>query len=245
MRFGGPVKRVLDLTVASIGLILTSPLLIAVMAAIWLQDFASPFYIAPRMARGGGFFRMVKFRSMVVNADRIGGISTAGNDRRITAVGRFVRKYKIDEVIQLWNVLTGDMSLVGPRPQVKADADLYTREEREMLTARPGITDVASIVFADEGEILRGSTDPDLLYNQIIRPWKSRLALLYIEHQSFLADIWLIFLTAVSIVSRPAALAAIHRLLEKWEADPLLLRMARRQEPLLAYPPPGATELVA
>ncbi|MDP3001475.1 MAG: sugar transferase, partial [Bryobacterales bacterium] len=217
----------------------------AVAIAIWLQDFRSPFYVASRMARGGGKFRMVKFRSMVVSADKTGVNSTAGSDRRITPVGRLVRKYKFDELVQLWNVLIGDMSFVGPRPQVLTDAGLYTEAEKRMLTVRPGITDPASIVFSDEGDILKGSADPDLLYNQIIRPWKSRLALLYIEKRTFAVDIWLILLTAVAIVSRPAALGRVVKLLEEWGADPLLVRMAGRQEALMAYPPPGATEVVA
>jgi len=239
------MKRVFDFTAALVGLIVVSPLLLAVMIAIWLQDFRSPFYIAPRAARGGGAFSMVKFRSMVANADKTGVRSTAGDDRRITPVGRFVRAYKIDELIQLWNVLKGDMSLVGPRPQVLTDASMYTEQEKRMLSVRAGITDPASIVFADEGDILHGSADPDLLYNQIIRPWKSRLALLYIHKRSFLIDVWLILLTAAAIVSRRTALKGIQRLLQRWGADPLLLRMARREEPLLPYPPPGATEVVA
>jgi len=238
------LKRAFDILVASAGLLLFSPLLAAVMLAIWLQDFASPFYIAPRMARGGGTFRMVKFRSMVVNAEKIGGVSTAGNDRRITAVGRFVRKYKIDEIIQLWNVLKGDMSLVGPRPQVLADARLYTEAEKRMLTVRPGITDPASIVFSDEGDILKDSTDPDLLYNQIIRPWKSRLALLYIENRTFTTDVQLISLTAVAIVSRHAALSRLQRVLQRWHTDESLRRVALREDTLIPYPPPGSSEIV-
>ncbi|MGC9970640.1 MAG: sugar transferase [Bryobacteraceae bacterium] len=239
------MKRALDFTVALVGLTVTSPLLLAVMIAIWLQDFRLPFYIAPRAARGGGQFRMVKFRSMVVNADKLGGSSTAATDRRITPLGRLVRAYKIDEILQLWNVLKGDMSLVGPRPQAQTDASLYTDAEKRMLTVRPGITDLASIVFADEGDILRGSPDPDLLYNQIIRPWKSRLALLYIDKRTIWMDLRVIFLTAVAILSRPAALRGVRNILARWDADDLLRRMARRQEPLLAYPPPGASEIVA
>jgi lipopolysaccharide/colanic/teichoic acid biosynthesis glycosyltransferase len=169
---------------------------------------------------------------------------TAGNDRRITPIGRFVRAYKVDEVVQLWNVLKGDMSLVGPRPQVKADADLYTSEEMRLLSVRPGITDPASIVFADEGEILKGSDDPDLLYNQIIRPWKSRLSLLYIDQSNFRVDLRLITLTAMGMVARRAALNGVQRILRDWGADELLGRMARREEPLLPYPPPGASEIV-
>jgi len=238
------LKRTFDLLVTSAGLVLFSPLLAAVMLAIWLQDRKSPFYIAPRAGRGGGEFRMVKFRSMVVNADKIGGSSTAATDRRITPVGRFVRACKLDELIQLWNVLAGDMSLVGPRPQVPADAGLYTEAERRMLTVRPGITDPASIVFSDEGDVLHGSSDPDLLYNQVIRPWKSRLALAYIDHRTFCTDFWLILLTVVAIAYRPVALRALGRLLRRWQIDPLVVRVAARREPLVPYPPPGAAEVV-
>ena len=237
-------KRALDIFVAALGLLVFSPLLLLVMLAIWMQDFRSPFYIAARAARGGGLFNIVKFRSMVLNADRIGGSSTAGDDRRITGVGRFVRAYKIDELIQLWNVLKGDMSLVGPRPQVQLAASLYTDEESRMLSVRPGITDPASIVFSDEGDVLHGNPDPDLLYNQIIRPWKSRLALAYIDHRTFCMDLWLIFLTVVAIASRPVALHALGNLLRRWQIDPLVIRMAARQEPLLPHPPPGAAEVV-
>ena len=234
------IKRALDIAGAALGLLILSPLLVAVMLAIWWQDRQSPFYIASRAARGGGVFRMVKFRSMVVNADKIGGSSTAVSDRRITRMGRFVRAYKLDELIQLWNVLIGDMSMVGPRPQTLEDAALYTEAEKRMLSVRPGITDAASIVFSDEGEILKGSPDPDLLYNQIIRPWKSRLALACIDHQSFGIDLWLIVLTVVAIVSKTMALRALLFLLNGWGLDPLVIRMAARQELLLAFPPPGA-----
>ena len=127
---------------------------------------------------------MLKFRTMIPDAWKSGVNSTAAGDRRITRVGALLRKAKLDELPQLWNVLKGDMSLVGPRPQVRAETDLYTSEERRMHSIRPGVTDLASIVFADEGEILAGSADPDLLYNQIIRPWKSRLALLYVDRRT-------------------------------------------------------------
>jgi lipopolysaccharide/colanic/teichoic acid biosynthesis glycosyltransferase len=239
------MKRAFDFTVALVGLTLASPLLILVMIAIWLHDFDSPFYVAPRMARGGGTFRMVKFRSMVRNADKVGGISTAADDRRITAVGRLVRRYKIDELIQLWNVLKGEMSLVGPRPQVQPDANLYTNEEKQLLSIRPGITDPASIVFSDEGQILEGSPDPDLLYNQIIRPWKSRLSLLYLANRSFAVDLQLIVLTLVALISRVIALQTLQRILQAWGADSTLCRVALRQETLMPYPPPGASEVVA
>jgi lipopolysaccharide/colanic/teichoic acid biosynthesis glycosyltransferase len=233
------MKRALDFVVALTVLVLTSPLLLVVMFAIWLQDRRSPFYAPLRAARGGGSFKMVKFRSMVVNADKTGVTSTSGDDYRITRVGRFVRAYKIDELAQLWNVLKGEMSLVGPRPQVLAAVALYTTEEQRLLTVRPGITDPASIVFSDEGKILEGSNTPDLLYDQIIRPWKSRLALLYVDHRSLAADLRLLFLTAVAIVSREKALRGLQSLLIDWHAGEMLCRVALRAEPLRPYPPPG------
>ncbi len=238
------MKRLFDISAALIGLIVLSPLLLVVLLLTWLQDLASPLYIAPRMARGGGTFRMVKIRSMVADASKCGVNSTAASDRRITSLGRFLRASKLDELPQLWNVLRGDMSLVGPRPQVPTDAMMYTPQERRMLGARPGVTDLASIVFADEGKILQGSKNPDLLYNQIIRPWKSLLSLLYVDHGSFGIDLWIIVLTIVGILSRPAALRGVERILRRWNGDELLIRMAGRQGPLLAYPPPGATEIV-
>ncbi len=238
------MKRTFDFIAALIGLLVTSPLLLVVTLAIWLQDRQSPFYIAPRAARGGSVFSMVKFRSMVVNADKLGGSSTSLTDRRITPVGRFVRTYKLDELVQLWNVVMGDMSLVGPRPQVLSDASIYTDAEKRMLAVRPGITDAASIVFSDEGEILKGSTDPDLLYNQIIRPWKSRLALAYIDHSGLWVDLQLIGLTVTAILSKGYALRRLVKILCAWDLDPLLIRMAQRQEPLLPYPPPGASSVV-
>lgn len=238
------IKRLFDIIISLVGLIVASPILIPTMVAIWLQDFHSPFYIAPRVGKDGKLFRMVKLRSMIVGADKTGVDSTAAGDRRITKVGHFIRRYKLDELSQLWNVLKGDMSLVGPRPQVQRDVALYTDEERRLLSVKPGITDISSIVFADEGEILKGKPDPDLAYNQLIRPWKSRLGLFYIDHQSLLLDLRLIFLTAVTIVSRRRALEGIQRILSDLGADEQLKRVAFRQEPLKPYPPPGATEIV-
>ncbi|MBF0610260.1 MAG: sugar transferase [Magnetococcales bacterium] len=239
------LKRLFDILASASGLILLSPLLLPVLLLIWLQDFNSPFYIANRIAKGGGRFRMVKLRSMVVDAAKTGVNSTSASDRRITPIGHFVRKFKLDELAQLLNVLIGDMSLVGPRPQVEVDASLYTEIERQMLTVRPGITDFSSIVFSDEGDILAGSDNPDLKYNQIIRPWKSRLALLYVEHQSLWLDVTLIWLTILSMVSRERALKAIVQIVSKYSSDELLIRMTGRQEPLLAYPPPGAHDIVS
>jgi lipopolysaccharide/colanic/teichoic acid biosynthesis glycosyltransferase len=187
---------------------------------------------------------MVKIRSMVVNADRTGVDSTSVSDRRITAVGRTIRRYKLDELTQLWNVIIGDMSLVGPRPNVKRETDLYTPKEKVLLSVKPGISDFASIVFSDEGEILKGQADPDIAYNQLIRPWKSRFGLFYIKHQGIVLDLRLVVLTALAIVSRPQALSLVAGMLEQMGAEPSLVRVARRKEALVPTPPPGSTQIV-
>jgi lipopolysaccharide/colanic/teichoic acid biosynthesis glycosyltransferase len=238
------MKRTFDFLAALLALTLLAPLLALIALAIWLDDGESPFFFARRVSRGGGDFRMVKFRTMIPDAWKSGVHSTAAGDARITRLGRWLRRAKLDEVPQLWNVLVGEMSLVGPRPQVRADADLYTAEERVILNARPGITDPASIVFADEGEILSGAADPDLLYNQIIRPWKSRLVLLYLENPSFARDLHILLLTALTLVSRRRAVHALALLIDSLGADEQLKAMASRKFSLQAYPPPGATEIV-
>ena len=150
------IKRLVDILASFFGLLITSPILLPVMFLIWKEDKKSPFYIAPRSGRNDMIFKMVKLRSMVVDADKSGVDSTSGNDMRITPIGHKIRRYKLDELIQLWNVLIGDMSLVGPRPNVKSETDLYTDIENGLLLVRPGITDFSSIVFSDEGEILEG-----------------------------------------------------------------------------------------
>jgi lipopolysaccharide/colanic/teichoic acid biosynthesis glycosyltransferase len=238
------VKRTFDFLLALLALILLAPLLAAIGVAIWLEDRRSPFFFARRVARGGGDFRMVKFRTMIPDAWKSGVNSTAAGDARITRVGRRLRRAKLDELPQLWNVLAGDMALVGPRPQVRADVNLYTQQELSMLEVRPGITDLASIVFADEGEILAGSPDPDLLYNQIVRPWKSRLILLYLKNQSFWSDLHILLLTAIALHSRHRALRAVVLILDSLGADPKLRAVASRQAPLEAWPPPGASGIV-
>jgi lipopolysaccharide/colanic/teichoic acid biosynthesis glycosyltransferase len=238
------LKRLFDFVIAAIVLIVFSPVLLGAMFLVWWQDKHSPFYIAPRVGKGDVPFRMVKLRSMVINADKTGVDSTAGDDRRITAVGHFIRRWKLDELTQLWNVLTGDMSLVGPRPNVKRETDLYTPVERELLTLKPGMTDFSSIVFADEGEILRGQSDPDIAYHQLIRPGKAMLGLFYVRHRSLIVDFRICILTAMAIVSRERALRGLQALLADLGAPPELLRIASRSSPLVPMPPPGATRIV-
>ena len=156
------MKRCMDIIFSALGLAVASFILIPTLILVWWQDKHSPFYIAQRVGKGGHLFKMIKIRSMIVNAEKTGVDSTAANDNRITAVGHFIRRYKLDELSQLWNVLRGDMSLVGPRPNVKRDTDLYTSTEKRLLTVKPGITDFASIVFADEADILKDYPDPTL-----------------------------------------------------------------------------------
>lgn len=231
-------KRIFDIVVSTLGLVVTAPLWGVFSILIYLQDYHSPFYIAPRVGRRGRMFKMIKLRSMIVNADKSGVDSTSNNDNRITAVGQMVRRFKIDELPQLFNVLLGDMSMVGPRPQVKRGTDLYTDAEKHILDVRPGITDFSSIVFSDEGAILSDKADPDTAYDQLIRPWKSRLCLLYVRQHTLLLDCKIIYLTALAIVSKPKALVHVVELLKGLHAEEELIRIASRSIPLYSVPPP-------
>tara|TARA_B110000114_G_C14900851_1_gene320662 strand:- start:261 stop:740 length:480 start_codon:yes stop_codon:yes gene_type:complete len=150
----------------------------------------------------------------------------------------------MDELSQLINVLLGDMSIVGPRPNVQRETDLYTKDEKKLLRVRPGITDISSIVFSDEGEILASSEDPDIDYNQLIRPGKGYLGLFYIENQSFLLDIKLIFITIITIVNRNSALNLVLSILNKYNASEFLIKIAQRKEKLVPSPPPGSKNIV-
>jgi lipopolysaccharide/colanic/teichoic acid biosynthesis glycosyltransferase len=229
-----PLKRLLDILASATGLVLLSPMLAVVLFLVWRQDGHSPLYLGERVGRGGCSFRMVKIRSMVVGADRTGVESTSATDSRITPLGHFIRRWKLDEITQLWNVLKGDMSLVGPRPNTLREAAKYTPAERRLLDVRPGITDFASIVFADEGEILKDAADPDAAYERLIWPWKSRLGLVYVRNAGILLDLKLIWLTVVAILDRPRALRGIVRELEKLGVEPDLIAVSRRQGPLTA-----------
>lgn len=223
---------------------MASPVLIPVMVLLYLQDRHSPFYIAERVGQGDLPFRMVKLRSMIPDADKSGVDSTSSGDARITPLGRFIRRHKLDEVSQLWNVIAGDMSLVGPRPNAQRETDLYTDREKPLLSVKPGITDISSIVFADEGEILRDSPDPDIDYNQLIRPWKSQLGLLYVENQSLGLDLLLLLLTVLALLSRPQALQGVQKILRRLSASQELIQVCRRQDPLTPHPPPGSHRIV-
>jgi lipopolysaccharide/colanic/teichoic acid biosynthesis glycosyltransferase len=189
------MKRALDVLLAAAGLMVISPLL--ALLAIWVKvDSAGPvFYRGLRAGRFGKPFRMLKLRTMVANAEELGGAETPTDDPRITRAGAFLRQYKLDELPQLVNVLLGDMSVVGPRPEVLEEVSQYTAGEKEVLNVRPGITDWASLKFHHEGEILRGSSDLHRTYHEKIRPEKIRLQLHYVRNNSVLSDFKIIFQT--------------------------------------------------
>ena len=192
--------RFLDIIASICGLIILSPLFI--ILGIWIKlDSKGPvFYKQIRVGQYGKDFALYKFRSMRVGADKKGLITVGGKDNRITKVGYFIRKYKLDEFPQLLNVLKGDMSLVGPRPEVRKYVDLYTDEQKKVLSVRPGITDYASIEYVDENEILGNAEDPDKTYIEVIMPDKIKYNMKYINNRSVIEYIKVIFLTFKSII---------------------------------------------
>ena len=238
------VKRIFDILFSLIGILLLIPVLVPTLFLVWAQDFRSPFYIAERVGRDFKPFKMIKIRSMIINADKSGVLSTSSTDNRITPIGKFIRRFKLDELSQLINVLRGDMSLVGPRPNVIEEVKLYSEEEKKLLKYKPGITDIASIVFSDEGDILKDSTNPDLDYNQLIRPGKGYLGIFYIENSNLFLDFQLCIVTLVAIFSKTQALSMISKLLKKKNAPSHIVEIALRQSDLVPMPPPGLKEIV-
>lgn len=206
------LKRLFDMAVATVGLILVLPVLIALAVVIKLTSNGPVLYRGVRVGLGGRRFRMSKFRTMVVDADLIGGPSTSACDSRITRIGRFARKYKLDELPQLFDVLRGEMSLVGPRPEVPQYAELYRDEEKAILSVRPGITDWATLWNPDEGDVLARSADPERTYLEKIRPHKIRWQLEYVRRRSFWIDLQILSQTLVVIIGRrkPKALEPLE-----------------------------------
>lgn len=226
-------KRLYDIILAVLAMAVLWPLVAVVALAIWCLDGRSPFYLSPRVGRGNCDFPMIKLRTMVVGADRLGASSASRTDARITPLGRFLRRWKLDELPQFLNVLAGHMSIVGPRPNVRqGGVDGYTAEEMGLLAVRPGLTDLASIVFADEAEILEGENDVQATYDLLIRPWKCRLGRLYIERRTLGADLALTLLTILAILARPFALALLDGILLRWGADTSTRELCLRREPL-------------
>ncbi|MFA5839202.1 MAG: sugar transferase [Candidatus Margulisiibacteriota bacterium] len=189
------IKRLMDIILSIFGLIVAAPLFI-VLAVLIKRDSPGPvFYRQIRVGKNGKLFKIFKFRTMVQNADKIGGPSTSGDDMRVTNIGKIIRKYNFDELAQLISVLRGEMSLVGPRPEVPIYVNLFTEEEKQILSVLPGITDWACIWNPDEGSLLAGSIDPEKVYLEKIRPEKIRLQLKYVRKHNIWVDIQILFLT--------------------------------------------------
>jgi lipopolysaccharide/colanic/teichoic acid biosynthesis glycosyltransferase len=188
------VKRVFDVTTALLGIVLLSPVFFLVTILIWLDSGMPILYRGIRTGLNGSTFRMLKFRTMVKNAEKIGGPSTGKNDPRVTRLGRFLRHYKVDELPQLINVLRGEMSIVGPRPEVPQYTKLYTGDEELILSIRPGITDYASLRFRHLAEEL-GPGEVDRNYEERVRPLKNQLRVRYVKERNFWIDLKIIMRT--------------------------------------------------
>jgi len=190
------IKRLFDIIVSFLGLVFLSPVFLIIGLMVKLDSEGPVFYRGVRVGRFGKQFRIFKFRTMVRDAEELGGPSTAADDPRLTRTGRFLRKYKLDELPQLISILRGEMSFVGPRPEVKMYVDMMSEEEKKIiLSVKPGLTDLASLENMSEGERLRGSKDPEKDYLEKIRPTKIRLQKEYVKTRSFILDIKILLYT--------------------------------------------------
>jgi lipopolysaccharide/colanic/teichoic acid biosynthesis glycosyltransferase len=193
-------KRATDIIVATAGLVVSAPIAAAIAWRIRREDGGPVIFPGRRVGLGGSTFPMFKFRTMTIGAERSGVYQTANDDPRLTGIGRFLRRWKLDELPQLVNVLRGEMSLVGPRPPVERDAARYTPEQRQLFEVRPGITDWASIRYRDLGTILEGWPDPHAAYEALVRPRKMELALAYRRCRSYGVDLRILGLTALALL---------------------------------------------
>ena len=194
-------KRVMDIAISAAALCVLWPVFLLIARAIVIDDPGPVFYRQVRVGRGGRPFRIFKFRTMVVDADKKGLSITVGRDSRITRVGAFLRKTKLDELAQLLNVLCGQMSFVGPRPEVPRYVELYTPYQRQVLLVRPGITDYASIAYRNENDLLAGADDPERMYIETIMPDKIELNMKYLREISPLTDVRLILRTVLAVIA--------------------------------------------
>jgi len=196
------LKRIFDLALALFLIILLSPLLIIIAIAVELDSKGTIFYLQERIGLNGKPFKIFKFRTMVPNAEKQGLLTIGKHDARITRVGKVLRDYKLDELPQLFNVVISDMSIVGPRPEVKKYVELYTPEQKRVLSVQPGITDYASIKYVNESELLHKFDNPEQAYISEIMPHKLKLNLDYIDNRSFKTDVSIIFATIVHIIKK-------------------------------------------
>jgi lipopolysaccharide/colanic/teichoic acid biosynthesis glycosyltransferase len=193
------MKRLFDFVFSSIGLILFAPVLLLIIILMWVKSKGPIFYKQVRVGRNNTDFQIFKFRTMHVNADKLGLLSIGDRDLRITQIGYYLRKFKIDELPQLVNVLIGDMSFVGPRPEVRKFVNLYNQDQLQVLNVRPGITDLASIKFRNENELLSKQDDPELYYIKTIMPMKLQINLDYLKGSNLITDTWVIVKTLLVI----------------------------------------------
>ena len=196
------MKRAFDIVSCTLAVLVLFPFGLLIALCIVCGSKGGVFYRQTRVGRNGKDFKLLKFRTMRPNADRQGLLITVGNDQRITRIGGFLRKYKIDELPQLLNIIKGDMSVVGPRPEVRRYVELYDERQRRVLTVRPGLTDYASLQYISESELLAKSDDPEKTYIEEIMPAKLELNLQYIDNQSLKEDFKLIFQTLFSIFKK-------------------------------------------
>lgn len=196
------MKRAFDLFFTIIGLLVLSPFFLIIVFLVKFDSKGGSFYFQKRVGQNNKDFVLIKFRTMEIDSDKKGLITIGNNDARITKIGYYLRKYKIDELPQLINVFWGEMSLVGPRPEVRKYVNLYTIEQKKVLSVQPGITDFASIKFRNENEILAKSANPNKCYVEDIMPEKLKLNIIYIEKMSLVTDFKIIIFTIISVIKK-------------------------------------------
>jgi lipopolysaccharide/colanic/teichoic acid biosynthesis glycosyltransferase len=217
------LKRSFDIAISSLALIVFSPVLVVIASIIRCKDGSPVLYRGLRVGRFGQTFRVLKFRTMVADAERLGGSATSDSDSRITPIGKLLRKHKLDELPQLINVWKGDMSLVGPRPEVPAYIALMSVAEKTVLTVRPGITDWATLWDADEGALLAHFDDPEKAYEELVLPEKIKLQLRYVRNHSFLVDLVILWKTLHAVIFKPVpgSFALLAQTREMGQSEPV------------------------
>lgn len=238
------LKNLFDYLLAFLLITILAIPTVIILIFVYKQDFNNPIYISKRVKKNNEIFSLLKIRSMKISNEKNVITSTSYNDPRISKIGYAIRRYKIDEIPQLINIVKNEMSFVGPRPNVFEEVNLYTDQEKKLLNVKPGITDYASIIFSDESEILKNSTNPNLDYNLLIRPWKSLIGIYYVENRNFFMDIEILFLTFFSLLNKDFTTSYISKKLLKhdFETYSKLFNPNRVLKPL---PPPGSTKLVS
>tara|TARA_Y100001968_G_scaffold296137_1_gene304127 strand:+ start:166 stop:897 length:732 start_codon:yes stop_codon:yes gene_type:complete len=237
-------KRIFDIILGISIFIFILPFILIFSIVIYLTDKGNPIYVSERVGLKGKKFKIYKIRTMVINADKIGGTSTSESDKRILPIGKLIRRLKLDEFTQVINVINGTMSFVGPRPNTILDVSYYSNEEKSLLDIKPGITDYSSIIFADEGDILKDYEDPDLAYNQLIRPWKSRLGIFYKDNNDLISDLIIMLLTISNSFVRKNTLVFVSRMLFSKRADRDLIMVSKRISQLVPKAPPGFEDII-